>query len=202
MSPYHVKLVSADGSWITADVIVGADGIHSLVRRHIDQCVRGSTRNSDRASISETEIVPESQSSELGRKTEFTCIFGISTFTPGLKPGECYSVYRKHSTILVFIGKDGIIFWFVFEHIYRDLNTPSRTCHNIGDIERACESVGHLSLSSTVRFADIFSNRITVRKTILEEGIAPSWHAGRMVIVGDAAHTVSSQHVLYAGKTY
>lgn len=180
-SETDVKLVAVDGSCITADIVVGADGVHSTIRQYIDQFMDDKI-DSNAAPTSEVTIPSQGlPASGLKTQVQFTCIFGTSSPISGINAGESFAVYRKDVTVLVFTAKDGIIFWFVFEHID----------HANDDIEKACLSVGHLLLSSTVKFGDVFANRLGARKTVLEEGLAENWHVGRSVIIGDAAHRVS-----------
>lgn len=106
-----------------------------------------------------------------------------------LKEGSCYAVRRKDATVWVFTSRD-VIFWFVFEDLGDSYPLTYRPSYHRDDIEAACQSVRHLNLTTAVTFGHVFSNRISMRKTKLEEGLADYWHADRMVVIGDAAHKV------------
>lgn len=120
-------------------------------------------------------------------RTRFTCIFGISPATLELKEGSCYTVYRKGATVWV-LTSSANIFWFVFEDLGDTYPLTYRPSYHRDDIEEACHSVMHLNLTADVTFGDLFSSKISMQKTTLEEGLADYWHADRMVVIGDAAH--------------
>lgn len=108
----------------------------------------------------------------------------------GVLEGDCFSVYREEAAILGFTGKNGIVFWFVFEDLGRTFRLSESPRYTTADADAVCQSVAHLRVSSTVLFGDIYANRTICMKTALEEGIAKAWHTNRTVIVGDAAHKV------------
>lgn len=107
-----------------------------------------------------------------------------------MNEGDCFSVYRKDTTILGFTSKDGVIFWFVFEDLGRTLVLSECPRYSPADVDAVCQSVAELSVSHTVKFAAVYANRTAAMKTCLEEGVAKKWHTDRTVIVGDAAHKV------------
>ncbi|RJE23607.1 hypothetical protein PHISCL_04063 [Aspergillus sclerotialis] len=152
---------------ITANVVVGADGARSSIRKYIGQSIG-------------RQIKKEMQA-------QFTCIFGMSPGMSELERGEAFAVYHKGATVLAFTGKR-VIFWFVFEDLGHTFPLSYNPSYDIADIEEVCQAVGHLHLTPTVKFGDIYANRSSVQKTTLEEGLAEHWHANRMVVVGDAAH--------------
>ncbi|KAF3386931.1 FAD-dependent monooxygenase bik2 [Penicillium rolfsii] len=166
-----VTLALSSGHSITADLVIGADGVRSCVRDAIDL----------------SRLEGQCQANEY-ITTQFACIYGISSAIEGIVEGDCFSVYRPAATILIFTGRNGTIFWFVFEdlgHTYGLSTTPKYTND---DIDTLCDSIAHLRLSASVSFGDVYARKTVAMKVPLEEGLAPSWHTDRMVIVGDAAH--------------
>ncbi|THY13930.1 hypothetical protein D6D00_09988 [Aureobasidium pullulans] len=171
----HVMLQASDGSSITSDVVIGADGVRSCVRAHIDQS--GDPKQKMRNTSCFT--------------TRFACVYGISTALPGIYEGQCFSVYRKEASILIFTGKEGIVFWFVFEDLGEELPYEKTPRFKDDDIEATCQSVIHLKLTEEIEFGDIYARKTVATKIALEEGVAETWHHDRLVIVGDAAHKIS-----------
>lgn len=126
-------------------------------------------------------------------KTQFASVYGISPPVEGIGEGECFSVYRRGATILIFTGRDAAIFWFVFEDLGQQYTLSSTPKYTRDDVDAVCRSVAHLPITPTVSFGDVYAARSVAMKVPLEEGIAPTWHTDRLVIVGDAAHKVSEE---------
>ncbi|KAF2650610.1 FAD/NAD(P)-binding domain-containing protein [Lophiostoma macrostomum CBS 122681] len=167
-----VTLMTKDGFTVTADLVVGADGVRSCVRNFIDL----------------SQPIAEKVNSDKYISTRFACVYGVSTPTPGISAGECFSTYRESAAILGFTGKDGIIFWFVFEDLGESLVLSETPRYTAADIDGVCESVGQFPIAPGVVFHDIFSKKKIAMKVALEEGVAKVWHTDRTVLVGDAAH--------------
>lgn len=56
------------------------------------------------------------------------------------------------------------------------------------DIDAAFAKVASARIAADVTFADVFSKRCAAVMTALQEGVAARWFAGRMALMGDAAH--------------
>ncbi|CAI7641997.1 unnamed protein product [Penicillium viridicatum] len=181
-SPELVMIGLSNGSCITADIVIGADGVRSCVRDAIDVAQ------------------PKPFQADEYITTQFACVYGISTPIDGISEGDCFSIYRPGATILIFTGQAGAIFWFVFEdlgHTYSLSTTPRYTSD---DVDEVCNSIAHLRITPAVCFGDVYAKRSVAMKVPLEEGLAPSWHTNRMVIVGDAAHKMAPTAAMGANQ--
>jgi FAD dependent monooxygenase len=116
----------------------------------------------------------------------------------GIAEGDCFSVYRERATILGFTGKNGTIFWFVFEDLGHALPLSQSPRYTAADVEGVCRAVADVQVLPGIPFKNILANRKVAVKVALEEGLAPTWHSDRMVIVGDAAHKVRFHQLLSA----
>ncbi|GES66775.1 bikaverin cluster-monooxygenase [Aspergillus terreus] len=175
----NVAISLSNGSHITADLVIGADGVRSSVREAIDRTHPGPPTHADDY-----------------MKARFACVYGISPPVKGIVEGECFSIYRPGATILIFTGQGATIFWFVFEDLGREYGLSSTPRYTRDDIDAVCRSVAHLSITPAVSFGGVYATRSVAVKVSLEEGIAPIWHTGRVVIVGDAAHKVSEEKLI------
>ncbi|KAK4149313.1 hypothetical protein C8A00DRAFT_38093 [Chaetomidium leptoderma] len=166
----HVVVTTSTGLSVTADMVVGADGVRSAVRSHID-------------SSSPENKIHSADCIDIG----FSTVYGMSAPTEGIAPGERFAVYREQETVIGFTGKDGIVFWFVFENLNNVVPLSDAPRYTAPDAEALCQAVAHVRVTPRLKFGDLFKNRVVAVKIPVEEGVAKSWHTGRAVIVGDAA---------------
>ncbi|KAF5676170.1 bikaverin cluster-monooxygenase [Fusarium heterosporum] len=164
----HVVVTTTTGEVYTGDVLIGADGVRSVVRTYIDASV------SDR--IADEYI-----------KVGFSTVYGMSSPTKGISAGERFVVYRKGETVLGFTGKGGVIFWFVFENLNHYVPLSQAKRYAEADVEELCKAVFTVQCTPSLKFEAIYNNRIAAMRTPVEEGIAKTWHTDRTVVVGDAA---------------
>ncbi|KAJ8115387.1 hypothetical protein ONZ43_g4676 [Nemania bipapillata] len=184
----YVVVTTSDGFSVTADIVVGADGVRSAVRKHIDSSLSGSSGlSADDCEFSEkhhtlfdANLVPD-------MKVGFSTVYGMSAPTKGIAPGERFAVYREQETVIGFTGQDGIVFWFVFEDLKKSTPLSLAPRYNETDTEALCKTVAGVQVTPRLKFGDLFETRVTAVKIAIEEGIAREWHTDRAVIVGDAA---------------
>ncbi|KAB8237686.1 FAD/NAD(P)-binding domain-containing protein [Aspergillus alliaceus] len=167
----HVVVTTSSGLSVTADMVVGADGVRSAVRDHID------------SSLPQKKIRSADDYIGIG----FSTVYGMSAPTEGIAPGERFAVYREQETIIGFTGKDGIVFWFVFENLNNDIPLSHAPRYTEAEAEALCQAVAHVRVTPRLKFGDLFKNRVMAVKIAVEEGVAKRWHTDRAVIVGDAA---------------
>ncbi|RKK27975.1 FAD-dependent monooxygenase bik2 [Fusarium oxysporum f. sp. cepae] len=111
----------------------------------------------------------------------------MSAPTEGIAPGERFAVYRENQTVIGFTGKDGIVFWFVFENLNHNVPLSQAPRYTEAEAEALCQSVAHTQVTPKLKFGEIYKNRVVAVKIGVEEGVAKGWHTDRAVIVGDAA---------------
>ncbi|PYI00408.1 FAD/NAD(P)-binding domain-containing protein [Aspergillus sclerotiicarbonarius CBS 121057] len=167
----HATVLTSTGLSITADVVIGADGVRSRVRNYIDTMVHNNADDYMSAKLA--------------------AVYGMSSPTKGISPGDRFTVYREKATVVGFTGKDGVVFWFVFENL--DQPFPLSKCprYTATEADTLCQSVSDVQITPSVKFADLYTNRIVATKIAAEEGVAKTWHTHRTVIVGDAAHKMT-----------
>lgn len=121
---------------------------------------------------------------------DYTCLFGISNPTEGLKVGHIHIVYGSGSSFLLAVGKDGIVYWFHFRKLpqrYASPNIPRFTEQDALDsAEKELDSV----VAENVTFGDVWKNQKSAIQVPMEESVFKKWHYGRSVILGDSAHKV------------
>jgi FAD dependent monooxygenase len=117
----------------------------------------------------------------------FSTVYGMSSPTHGISPGERFAVYRKSETVVGFTGKGGVIFWFVFENLNHYVPLSQAKRYTKADAEDLCKKVFKVQCTPSLAFEAIYKNRIVAMRAPVEEGIPTTWNTDRSVVVGDAA---------------
>ncbi|GAB1197893.1 hypothetical protein APSETT444_007198 [Aspergillus pseudonomiae] len=162
-SSSQAKVECADGSIFTGDLVVGADGIHSVSRGEILRCLT----------------------------SEYSGIYGISRPVPGLSPGHAHRTYGNGFSFIVNIGKENI-FWLLSFHAGKVYCYPDipRHSQDRASIDQQVSPFLGAHVSSNVRFEELYCNAITYCHVALEEFLCEKWAAGKLVSIGDSVHKV------------
>lgn len=175
-----VRVETKDGDVFTGDILVGADGVHSTVRREMWRITDAEKPG----------LFPLKERNEV--PTEYCCIFGIS------KPTDLFDVYsaqyilgRGHSYLLV-SGVGGRIYWFLFKRLDKTVRGLYEKVPRYTDAECDALAEEHANdrFSEKLCFGDLYSLRTAATLQALPEVVFSRWHYGRVVTIGDAAHKV------------
>jgi FAD dependent monooxygenase len=173
-----VRVHLSDGTFEEGDMVIGADGVYSAVRTQMWNYANACLPNT----------IPESDKSLL--RTEYNAVFGVSE----PKDEYCLSqaeinVTYGHGVTKFLFTQPGVIYWLIV--FKAKLNQASG--HSTA--AQALETITHQFRDSTftdkIKLSDLWAIRKRAALVNLEEGIISQWHAGRIVVIGDAAHKVS-----------
>ncbi|KAM0541830.1 hypothetical protein ACHAPJ_013080 [Fusarium lateritium] len=181
----HAALVhTKDGSIFKGQVVVGADGVRSTVRREMWRT----------AELKEPEVIPSQDKQNIS--CEHACVFGTARSQSErlltIEPGELIASSAPGTVAACMGGPGGEIFVFWFWALPKS----QRPCR-IEDIPRFTEEEKHRQLAlaantimtdSGVRLGQITSNFETSGVTALPNFVLQRWHYGRIIVIGDAAH--------------
>jgi 2-polyprenyl-6-methoxyphenol hydroxylase-like FAD-dependent oxidoreductase len=156
----------ADGTWATGDLLVGADGVHSVTRRLLDPAA------------------PE------GR---YVGLVNFGGYTPGadatVDPGVWRMIFGRRAFFGYAADPAGGTVWFA--NVPRPAVTPDERAATSADQWRrqlaelfAGDAGPAVRLIEAGRLELAADNTHDLRKV-------PTWHRGPMVLVGDAAHAPS-----------
>ncbi|CAG7991652.1 unnamed protein product [Penicillium salamii] len=146
-----VQVHCTDESVFEGDIVVGADGVRSTIRqemwRHMDS------------------VVPEQAKKERAlMSSEYACVFGISTATPGLDPGQSNRTFAEgYSTLTI---------------TYTASEIPRL---NNKDMEKHMEKYLHIPITDTVPLSAVYENEVSKNFLALEEAFYTHWSNDRFM---------------------
>ncbi|CAI7628965.1 unnamed protein product [Penicillium bialowiezense] len=168
-------VTTENGSRYQGNLVIGADGVHSMVRREIWKLNEKCKTMREEADLT----------------VEFRCIFGISSPMKGLKPGEQINALLDGVTIVTIHGKNGRLYWFVIQKLKEKYTYPNCPRYTKDDTMVAAEQLKHLRFHKHLTFGQLWDNRETASMTALEENTFKTWHHGRLALLGDSVHKMT-----------
>ncbi|KAB2099375.1 hypothetical protein AG0111_0g12272 [Alternaria gaisen] len=171
--PGGVRVRTTDGSVFTGELLVGADGIHSTVRKEM-------WREADQARPDHFPL-----SDRTNTATKYCCIFGISRPNSKVPKFSSCNVMGRGYSYLIASGPNHRIYWFLFKKLpgvlYGIDNIPRYT-----EAERDALAAEHADdmLNEELRFGELYANRTTATLQALPEVVFSKWHYGRFNPVG------------------
>ncbi len=168
-SPSGETAVFADGSAASGDVLIGADGLRSAVRRLIDPGAP-APRYSGMGNVGAMTRTEEIDVSAEAADGDYRMIWGK----------RCFFGYT--------VSPDGEIWWFANPPAREPLKPgrgPGAAAHKQRLIELlAVDSGPAAAIVACTDGQILFGNQETLPRV-------PAWRRGAMVVIGDAAHAVS-----------
>ncbi|KAJ1323057.1 FAD dependent monooxygenase [Microdochium nivale] len=184
--PDRVDVVTDSGETITGHVLVGADCVHSVVRRHMaDQLA--------------TFDPATSRAMQSSFRSQYHCIFATSHNAradggkPFLPDAMVHNVYYPGISGVSAAGVSGLVFWFIFVRTGETKTTAETAAaprFTDQDAEDRIAKYGDYQLGPDYTFRDLWDARIKAAMVPLEEGVLGTrWNSGgRVVLVGDSVH--------------
>lgn len=173
-----VRVFLSDGTIEEGDMVIGSDGVHSIVKQQMWTY----------ASKAEPGAIPESDKTAVF--SEFGGLFGVSEMKDsfGMGPAESNIVFGHGYTNLLF-SQPGKVYWAV---IFKDERSqPPKRRKNDEEASKAeAARFADIVFTPQIKFKDLWETRSRYGLLNIEEGILDKWSAGRMVLVGDSAHKV------------
>ncbi|KAJ5223934.1 hypothetical protein N7468_008476, partial [Penicillium chermesinum] len=179
LQPNKAIVFTDSGEVYPADLVVGADGVHSRVRSEMWRL----------AEEMEPDSIPSSEKNSLA--VEYVCVFGISSAVPGLKAGEHINRYGDRFSIITFHGRGDRIFWFIIEKLDQKYVYPNAPRFTTSKATELCDKLADVRLLGDICVRDLWNNRVVASMTVLEEGIFKTWHFNRIALMGDSAHKMT-----------
>jgi FAD dependent monooxygenase len=171
-----VRVILSDGTVEEGDIVIGADGVHSLVRefvwKHADQVTPGKITLEEKQALF----------------TEYRGLFGVSPRPAELGEAEL-NLLNGYGRFLNSFTQPDRVFWAV---VWKDeiVRYPNIVRYTPEDMEREAQKNMDLQIVGDVTFKRLWETRTRAGVVPIEEGCLEHWHSGRFVMVGDAIHKV------------
>ncbi|CZR65573.1 uncharacterized protein PAC_15473 [Phialocephala subalpina] len=182
---HHADKVSVyckDGTVYDGDIVVGADGVSSIVRQEMWRA----------ADEFEPGVISSEEKDAL--RSEYMCLFGLANPVDSLgSPGEIHMTFSKDLSTMLAVVKGGAIAFFVFAKMDKIYNARDKPKFTEKDAEVFAAQNANIPIlpKGLVRFGDIWSKRKTGVLLALEEADFKSWTWGRFACLGDAVHKMT-----------
>ncbi|KAE8162124.1 hypothetical protein BDV40DRAFT_288822 [Aspergillus tamarii] len=156
-----------DGSTYTGDIVVGADGVHSIIHKEMCRSME-MTKPGDMLLSENKRMV-----------TQYRGVFGISNSVTGIREGDMHNVFVKGASILT-IGCKDHVFWIVGIKMGRTYYAPEAPRFDQSQLEEELAFLMNKNVCAGVQFKDIYQQTIRCSHLPLEEAC-----------IGDSVHKMT-----------
>ncbi|KAK8029894.1 FAD binding domain protein [Apiospora rasikravindrae] len=173
----RVEVRLSTGEIEVGDMVLGCDGVHSLVRSAMW----------DYATRTSPGLVQAKEKTSL--KTSWKTLIFITPGIPALGERDLTVTYNDGFTFLVTSQPDAVYFFVIFRR-EKPFTWPKREHHTEADVEKLAAQVLDKPVTDQLLFSEVWKRRTRASVVSLEEYVLEHWHHGRIVLAGDAVHKV------------
>jgi 2-polyprenyl-6-methoxyphenol hydroxylase-like FAD-dependent oxidoreductase len=168
-----VEVLCSDGTSFKGDMVLGADGSNSKVRK-----------------IMRRLALLDDPNAQWDAEEVYSCEYKSIWFSvPGrhddIAPGQLYETQNTNNSVMYMQGRNQG--WaFLFEKLPK----PTTACvrYTEKDMAELAERMAEYPVTEKFKVKDIFANRAAAGMGNLQEGMANNWSWGRIALIGDACH--------------
>ncbi|PYH98720.1 putative monooxygenase [Aspergillus ellipticus CBS 707.79] len=175
----HVLVHCLDGTAYEGDLVVGADGVHSKIRREMWHYMESLSLQKQVAEDSKTMLL------------EYSCIFGISTTPPGINVGDGHRTMGQDYAFVIMSGRKGRLYWFLFIKLDQQHLGSHSIRYTADDLEAHAARYLDKPAAGKVTFGEIYKTAVHKSFFPLEEACYKYWTKGRFVCIGDSVHKMT-----------
>ncbi|KAK2774510.1 FAD binding domain protein [Colletotrichum kahawae] len=169
------QVTTKDGEVFSGDIVVGADGIHSTVRKEMwRKAPPGYFPHDEYSKVPATTL----------------CIFGISD-RPQAYPGASqHNTLSEGHSYYVMAAPGNRVYWFLFMELKETLYGENIPRYIKDDEARIVKEHLEDRILENMTFGDLYDKRIVTTLAPLQTYVFEKWHYKRLVTIGDSAHKV------------
>jgi 2-polyprenyl-6-methoxyphenol hydroxylase-like FAD-dependent oxidoreductase len=166
-----VEVQCSDATTECGSVVIGADGVYSKVRQHMQ-------------GLAARSVLQPPLNVNRPLQASYRLLYGAAEILPGIEHESSWEAHGTNMSTQLFVGWDKM--WFF---CYEPLGSPTRErfTYTRDDQDIFVNKWGHVYLTNKIQLADIYAARLSSGMTLMEEGMANHWSWNRIVLVGDAA---------------
>ncbi|KAF2137762.1 uncharacterized protein K452DRAFT_329104 [Aplosporella prunicola CBS 121167] len=167
-----VTVTTQDGEEFEANIVVGADGVHSAVGKHIWQ----TTTHKDNELRRDEMLV------------QYRCLFGISSKVPGISEDTLHHVSNEGSSLFAASGPNARTYWCLFTNTGTTYYGEDLPPYDEKDVAETAQKHKDDGVTETVKFGDLYERKLMAVQTPLHEYVLGRWYSQRCIVIGDAVH--------------
>ncbi|CAH0022544.1 unnamed protein product [Clonostachys rhizophaga] len=171
----RVQVHTEDGSLYEGDVVLGADGTHSIVREQMLRVIPKSILK-----------IPDTFSVS----ADVRCMFGISENVQALlRDSEDMITYPGRSYLII-SGPSHRTYWFLFESLNETIRGTILPRYSEEDEIRMVERYANDHVGDSTTFRGVYQHRLRSALLPMEEFVSTRWSYDRIITIGDSAHKI------------
>ncbi|OJD33163.1 fad binding domain-containing protein [Diplodia corticola] len=183
-----VTLTTENGEHFAADIVIGADGIHSTVGKEIWKTNSKRDPTATKGALAPDEAANSANHPPDKLPVQYRCLFGISEKVPGIAEDVLHHVTNIGSSLFAASGPNDRTYWCLFINTgttYHGDDLPPYT-----DEDEAATVRQHRddAITPTVNFDALYKRKLMSVCTPVHEYVLGTWHSPRCMVVGDAVH--------------
>ncbi|KAG8156979.1 hypothetical protein KVR01_013201 [Diaporthe batatas] len=184
-----VRVACEDGSVYRGSVVVGCDGVHSVVRRRVCELrAEGKREAARRRSFG--LLGGGGHEADSAMEARYYGLVGTGPLLDGLEAGVCYETRCDAigATVQVLTSEDTmhfVVYVPLHRPVTRQTHYPPENANHLASV------VANHPITERIRFSDLWQSRNHGKMLDFHEGIADKWYHGRIVLAGSAAHSTT-----------
>ncbi|KAH7348538.1 hypothetical protein BKA65DRAFT_594347 [Rhexocercosporidium sp. MPI-PUGE-AT-0058] len=180
-SDEEVEVKCDNGEVYRGDVLLGADGTHSFVRSEMRKLIDKK----------DDKLLKDDKKSQF---VEYSCLYGISTPTPGIETATMHRAYNRGLSCLT-VGGVNVTYWFLYKRLDKKYYPPNIPRYTQADADAQAAEYMDFVVGGTdgkVTIGDMWKRKKVGGLQAMDEGHNDHWTFGRIACVGDSAHKVTA----------